>query len=103
MCEKFFAKNSSIVAFDEKMLYYTKTIEEINSTQRMKDIEFVRLSLRSFIESVINHAKEWMKCLGRLLSDMSRENLLTLKAQLEVRFLITYVYFEYKFHLFKEI
>ncbi len=84
ICEKFFSKSPSVIAFDERILYYNKMIEEVNQSQKIKDIDFIRVSMRSLIESLANHSKEWMKCLGKLLNESAKQNLFDLKATLEV-------------------
>ena len=84
ICEKFFSKNPSVVLFDEKMLFYNRTIEEINLAPKVKDIEFIKLSMRNLTDGLIIHAKEWIKCLGKLLNESAKTNLLDLKSALEV-------------------
>ena len=84
MCEKFASKNPSIVEYDEKMVFYYKTIEEIMALQKEKDVSFVRLSMRSVCESMANHSKEWMKCLGQQLNESAKIRLFEIKAKLEV-------------------
>lgn len=100
ICEKFFAKNPSVIAFDEKMLYYNKMVEEIHSYPKFSDIEFVRLSMRSLSESLVNHANEWIKCLGKLLNDTSKENLYELKNKLNVILKIQFKYYSLIFIYF---
>jgi dynein heavy chain len=83
VCEKFASKSPSIVAYDEKLLFYTKTIEEIHQLPKCKDIEFIRLSMRSVCESIANHAKEWMRCLGQQLNESAKKMLHELKGKLD--------------------
>jgi dynein heavy chain len=83
VCEKFASKMPSIVAYDEKMLFYMKTIEEIQQLPKFKDIEFIRLSMRSVCESIANHAKEWMKCLAQQLNESARKMLHEIKTRLD--------------------
>ena len=86
LCEKFFSKNQSVVFFDEKMLFYNRTIEEINLAPKVKDIEFIKLSMRNLTDGLIMHSKEWIKCIGKLLNELAKTNLMDLKATLEVNF-----------------
>lgn len=90
VCEKFASKNPNIVAYDEKILFYYKTIEEIQALAKYKDIDFIKLSMRSVCESIANHAKEWMKCLGQQLNESARKSLLDLKAKLDVSIFLDY-------------
>lgn len=73
-----------MVAYDEKMLYYFKTIEEVQALPKYKEIEFVNLSMRSVCDSISNHSKEWMKCLGNQLNEAAKKALFELDAKLEV-------------------
>ena len=66
------------------MLYYFKTIEEIQALPKYKEIEFVNLSMRSVCDSISNHSKEWMKCLGNQLNESAKKALFDLNAKLEV-------------------
>jgi dynein heavy chain len=84
VCEKFALKNPNVVAYDEKILYYYKTIEEIQLLPKYKDIEFVRLSMRSVCDSISHHSKEWMKHLGIQLNETTKRSLLDLKHRLDV-------------------
>lgn len=86
VCEKFALKNPNVIAYDEKILYYFKTIEEVQQLPKFKDIEFVRLSMRSVCESISQHSKEWMKHLGAQLNESTKKSLFELKHRLEVSF-----------------
>jgi hypothetical protein len=66
------------------MLYYFKTIEEVQALPKYKEIEFVNLSMRSVCDSISNHSKEWMKCLGNQLNESAKRTLFELDAKLEV-------------------
>ena len=83
VCEKFASKNPSVVAYDEKFLQYYKTIEEIQALVKSKDIEFVRLSQRSALDSIIHHSKDWMKCLGHQLNETCKKSLYDLKHRID--------------------
>ena len=84
VCEKFAAKNQSVVAYDEKLLYYSKIIEEVATLPKYKNIDFIKLSMRSLCESISMHAKEWMKCLGQQLNESAKRILYELKAKFDV-------------------
>lgn len=68
------------------MVFYYKTIDEIMNLQKEKDVDFVRLSMRSVCESMANHSREWMKCLGQQLNDYAKKRLYEIKVKLDVRF-----------------
>lgn len=67
------------------MLNYYKTIDEITALPKDKDIDFVRLSMKSLCESMVNHCREWMKCLSQQLNESARKKLHELKVKLDVR------------------
>ncbi len=84
VCEKFALSNPNVVAYDEKIFYYSKTIEEVKQLPKFKDIEFVRLSMRSVCESIAQHSKEWMRALGNQLNDSTKKTLMELKFKIDV-------------------
>ncbi len=86
VCEKFASKYTSVVAYDEKLYYYSKTIEEVVALPKFKEIEFIKLSMRSVCDSICSHSKEWIKCLGIQLNDYAKRNLIELKGKLDVIF-----------------
>ena len=92
ICEKFAMKNPNVVAYDEKILYYYKTIEEVQLLPKFKDIEFIRLSMRSVCESISHHSKEWMKSLGNQLNDSTKKTLMDLKFKIDVIDIFSYFF-----------
>ena len=60
-----------------------------------KDIDFVRLQLEPLAVTVQANARAWVKELGRLLNDSAKQNLMSLKMEMEVFSLV----FRKKFHL----
>lgn len=84
VCEKFASKNPNIVAYDEKILFYYKTNEEVQTLPKYKDVDFIKLSMRSVCESISNHVKEWIKCLGQQLNDSTNKILIETKNKLNV-------------------
>ena len=60
-----------------------------------KDIDFVRLQLEPLAVTVQANARAWVKELGRLLNDSAKQNLMSLKMEMEVFSLV----FGKKFHL----
>jgi hypothetical protein len=49
-----------------------------------KDIDFVRLQLEPLAVTVQANARAWVKELGRLLNDSAKQNLMSLKMEMEV-------------------
>jgi hypothetical protein len=49
-----------------------------------KDIDFVRLQLEPLAFTVQANARAWVKELGRLLNESAKQNLMSLKMEMEV-------------------
>lgn len=49
-----------------------------------KDIDFVRLQLEPLAVTVQANARAWVKELGRLLNESAKQNLMSLKMEMEV-------------------
>ena len=82
--EKWFAKGPSVVAFDDRLQYYFKTMEEVQSVALVKDQESIRLHMEPLAAAIKTHAKEWVKCYGNVLHDSAKTALFSLKHDLEV-------------------
>ena len=50
-----------------------------------KDIDFIHLNLEPLVLSIQSNAKTWVKSIGSYLNEAVKENLMSLKAELEVR------------------
>ncbi|CAH1233746.1 DNAH10 [Branchiostoma lanceolatum] len=83
MMEKFAAKKPSCVAYDEKLQFYTKIAHEVSEQPLVKDEDCIRLQLTPLASTVQDHAKAWVTSLGKLLNDSAKEELFTLKTELE--------------------
>ena len=112
MVEKFAAKDPPCIAYDEKLQFYSNLANEVGSilteffrqslfthcfdisdaimmfqvvNQPMsKDIDFVRLQLEPLAVTVQANARAWVKELGRLLKESAKQNLMSLKTEIEV-------------------
>lgn len=49
-----------------------------------RDGDFMRLNLEPLATTIQANARAWVKELGKMLNDSARENLMTLKTELEV-------------------
>lgn len=74
-----------MVAFDDKLQYYYKTIDEVEGLPLVKDQECIRLHMGPLASSVKDHAKQWISHLGKILRDTSKEALYQLRDNLDVR------------------
>ena len=75
-----------MVWFDDRLQYYNKMIDEVESQPTTKDQECIRLSMSQLASSVVNHAKQWVSVLGKVLHDSAKENLFGLRDMLDVSF-----------------
>ncbi|CAF4691617.1 unnamed protein product, partial [Rotaria sp. Silwood1] len=83
VCEKFFAKNPSLGAFDEEVNKYQKNLDELNAMIRSKDFDFVKLNLTSFLNDLIGHAKETIHMFSKFLADEAKTRLYELRDKLD--------------------
>ena len=49
-----------------------------------KDVDFIRLQLEPLATTVQANARAWVKELGRLLNESAKQNLMSLKTEMEV-------------------
>ena len=73
------------MAFDDKLQYYFKTIDEVEGLPMVKEQECIRLHMGPLAQSVKGHAKQWITHLGKILRDSAKEGLFQLRDLLDVR------------------
>lgn len=83
--EKWLLRGPSVVAFDDRLQYYHKTIDDVATMPLVKDQECIRLYMEPLADAVRNHAKQWIDLFGKLLQDLAKSSLYALKDELEVR------------------
>ncbi|XP_021370512.1 dynein heavy chain 10, axonemal-like isoform X1 [Mizuhopecten yessoensis] len=83
IADKWYQKGPSVVAFDDKLQYYYKTIDEVEGLPLVKDQECIRLHMGPLASSVKDHAKQWISHLGKILRDSSKEALYSLRDNLD--------------------
>lgn len=84
--EKFAAKKPSCVAYDEKLQFYSRLAQEVTQQPLFKDEQCIRLYLGPLAYTVQENARAWVNSLGHLLNESAREELYSLKNELEVGF-----------------
>lgn len=85
IADKWFQKGPTVVAFDDKLQYYYKTIDEVDIQPLVKDQECIRLHMGPLASSVKENAKQWIGCLGKILRDSAKETLFKLRDELDDR------------------
>ncbi|XP_035829687.1 dynein heavy chain 10, axonemal isoform X2 [Aplysia californica] len=78
IAEKWLQKGPSSVEFDDRLQYYNKTVDDISGLPETKDQDCIRLHMGQLASSVKEHAKEWIKTLGKLLQNSAKESLTSL-------------------------
>ena len=79
------------MAFDDKLQYYYKTIDEVDIQPLVKDQECIRLHMGPLASSVKDNAKQWIECLGKILRESAKETLFKLRDELDVSYSETFI------------
>lgn len=70
--------------FDDKFQLYQKYAEEVDKMPEVKDQNCIRLQMGSLQHSVHQHVSQWVNIFGKLLHDSAKENLFSLRDELQV-------------------
>uniref|UniRef100_U3K3Y5 Dynein-1, subspecies f n=1 Tax=Ficedula albicollis TaxID=59894 RepID=U3K3Y5_FICAL len=84
LLDRLAAEKPTCVIFDEHLQFYMKVIQEVTSQPLIKDEQFIRLQLAPLALAVQENAKSWMMSLGKLLNDLAREELFSLRDEIQV-------------------
>lgn len=83
-----------LVDIDEKFLYYTRIIDNMDSIQKYCDVGPIRINLHSMINQIRDFAVEWKETLGKVLLKKIQSNLENLKTYITVIYFILNYTFE---------
>ncbi|XP_062558011.1 dynein axonemal heavy chain 10 isoform X2 [Armigeres subalbatus] len=83
VCEKFLSKNLPLVRLDEKFIFYTQIVNDLERHRPYHDIKSIRINLQPLIKSVIDHAVEWRNTLGNILANRTRVQMVELAEHME--------------------
>ncbi|NWY98958.1 DYH10 protein, partial [Loxia curvirostra] len=78
------AEKPPCVIFDEHLQFYMTVVWEVTQWPLIKDEQFIRLQLAPLASAVQENAKSWMMSLGKLLNELAREELLSLRDEIQV-------------------
>ncbi|XP_058060896.1 dynein axonemal heavy chain 10 [Anopheles bellator] len=78
VCEKFLNQNVSLAQLDEKFIYYTQIVNELERHKPFHDIKSIRVNLRPLIKGIVDHAVEWRNTLGNILAERTRKRMIEL-------------------------
>ncbi|XP_055461995.1 dynein axonemal heavy chain 10 [Psammomys obesus] len=82
--EKFAAKKPPCVAYDEKLQFYAKIAADVMRHPLVKDEHCIRLQLGPLASTVQENAKSWVISLGKLLNESAREELFSIRDEIEI-------------------
>nr|XP_046467282.1 dynein axonemal heavy chain 10 [Neodiprion pinetum] len=66
-CEKFAAKNPTLLQYDEKFTFYGAIVDEVDVMTPYYDINSIRVNIKPLCEGIREHGKEWKQILGNHL------------------------------------
>ncbi|KAM4891097.1 dynein axonemal heavy chain 10 [Sylvia borin] len=78
------AEKPACVTFDEQLQLYMKIAQEVTQQPLIIDEQFIRLQLAPLASAVQENAKSWVMSLGKLLNEVAREELLSLRDEIQV-------------------
>lgn len=85
ICDKYLNRGIPLVRLDEKFIFFTQIINELENVKPHHDIKATRINLRPLIQSIIEHAVEWRNTLGKMVSDRTNMDMVQLNAEFKVR------------------
>lgn len=84
VCEKFLNQNVSLAQLDEKFIYYTQIVNELERHKPFHDIKSIRVNLKPLIRGIVDHAVEWRNTLGNILAERTRQQMIELHEHMVV-------------------
>uniref|UniRef100_A0A8C9N5K9 Dynein heavy chain tail domain-containing protein n=1 Tax=Serinus canaria TaxID=9135 RepID=A0A8C9N5K9_SERCA len=93
------AEKPPCVIFDEHLQFYMTVVREVTQWPLIKDEQFIRLQLAPLASAVQENAKSWMMSLGKLLNELAREELLSLRDEIQVGVFSLVFFFCYLYHI----
>lgn len=84
ICEKFISRGLPLVKLDEKFLFYSDIVDQLQSTKPHHDIGPIRVNLQSLIDSICEHAIDWKNTLGNILAERTLANVVALRNRMKV-------------------
>lgn len=86
MVEKWFQKTPSLLEFDERLQYYTKTVNEVGAMTMYKDQDFIRFHMGPLADSIKQHCRLWLQTYGKVLQDSATLALAAIRDLLQVNY-----------------
>ncbi|XP_058811885.1 dynein axonemal heavy chain 10 isoform X1 [Topomyia yanbarensis] len=83
VCEKFLSQNLPLVRLDEKFIFYTQIVNDLERHRPYHDLKSIRINLQPLIKSIIDHAVEWRNTLGNILAARTRRQMVELNDHMQ--------------------
>ena len=85
VCDKYLNRRIPLVRLDEKFIFFTQIINDLESVKPYYDIKSIRINLQPLIRTIIEHAVEWRNTLGNMLSDRTSVEMVAMNVEFKVR------------------
>ncbi|XP_052562272.1 dynein axonemal heavy chain 10 isoform X4 [Culex pipiens pallens] len=83
VCERFLAQNLPLAQLDEKFIFYTQIVNDLERHRPYHDIKSIRINLQPVIRAIVDHAVEWRNTLGHILGDRTRRQMIELNDHMQ--------------------
>lgn len=84
VCDKYLNRGIPLVRLDEKFIFFTQIINDLENVKPYYDIKSIRINLRPLIHAIIEHAVDWRNTLGNMLSDRTSVEMVTMNGEFKV-------------------
>jgi hypothetical protein len=85
ICDKYLNRGVPLVRLDEKFIFFTQIINDLENVKPHHDIKAIRINLRPLIQSIIEHAVEWRNTLGNMVSDRTNIEMIRMNVEFKVK------------------
>lgn len=86
VCDKYLNRGIPLVRLDEKFIFFTQIINDLENVRPYYDIKSIRINLRPLIQAIIEHAVAWRNTLGNMLSDRTSVEMVTMNGEFKVNY-----------------
>jgi len=84
VCDKYLSRGIPLVRLDEKFIFFTQIINDLENVKPYHDVKSIRINLQPLIRAIIEHAVEWRNTLGNMLSDRTSIEMVTMNTEFKV-------------------
>lgn len=91
VCYKYLNRGIPLVRLDEKFIFFTQIINDLENVKPFHDIKSIRINLRPLIHAIIEHAVEWRNTLGNMLSDRTSVEMVSMHGEFKVNYAFHFV------------